>query len=845
LRRAVQLRLEPLEERMVLSGPQVINVPAGDVPALINAINQGNASQTGAIINLAQSTYNVTQIYVSSTSGVNGFMFGPTGLPPITNTITINGNGAIIQRSLTSAQDFRLFMVSGGSAVSGNVPAMTEGDLTLNNVQIQGGFEQGGNGTAGGGGGLGAGGAIFNMGILNLNNDTFDNNKAVGGSSLGGAGGGGGGMGGGSGSAVNNGNADSTGDGGGMGGPLIGIAFPNLPLGGLGVVNGNGAGGSGAGFNQGGMNAKGVPGAAGGGNSALATFNGDGGDGGFGVVGGTKLNGGDGGQFGSGGTIFTPFDAGGGGGGVGGGGSVGFSAGGDGGFGGGGASTGGAIISNGQASGFYGGYGGFGGGGGQGFSATVPNETGLGGFGGGDNGGGGAGMGGAIFSMFGTVTIVNSTFNGNNVTGGAGAPKLTSDAGGNGGDAFGGAIFNLDGNVNMTFVSISGNTATGGTAGAGGGLAGKADGAGFYTLAFGNNLGGTGGTVANVVLINSIIGQNTGSGNGAVPSVDMVNDASDSRFTNTAQVLGNTNLIPTAAMHNGDGITILNPSVVANNFSMPNLGPLQNNGGLTPTLAVTPNSPAKGAANPSLGGLPTTDQRGFPRGKTPGLVDLGAYQSQNTVTTLSGMSSAYSPTTGTTITLSSTTTKVGGGVVSSGSVVFQFGNNVQTASINSQGQAGALFTFPPSVLPGPYFISATYNDTAIPAVLASSVATGTLVIPGEATHTTITSTNTQYQLFNQLDTITALVTDAAGNPVNGGTVTLTDGGQFITANVQNGVATAVFNFSLFNEIPGAHGVNAFFSGFNFLGASSGSATVPDSTLAYYFQLIFLQMIFGF
>jgi len=53
----------------------------------------------------------------------------------------------------------------------------------------------------------------------------------------------------------------------------------------------------------------------------------------------------------------------------------------------------------------------------------------------------------------------------------------------------------------------------------------------------------------------------------------------------------------------------------------PKLGPLQDNGGPTPTEALLPGSPAIGAGDPAL--LNTLDQRGYNRG-TP--VDIGAFQ---------------------------------------------------------------------------------------------------------------------------------------------------------------------------------------------------------------------------
>lgn len=123
------------------------NVPAGDVNALIEAINNANNETLYPgpdTINLAAgSTYTLTV--------VNNNTDGPNGLPSITSTITINGNGAIIERS-TSAPGFRIFHVS------------SQGNLTLNNLTVRQGSTN-------------PGGGIYNQGKLTLNNSTVSNNS--------------------------------------------------------------------------------------------------------------------------------------------------------------------------------------------------------------------------------------------------------------------------------------------------------------------------------------------------------------------------------------------------------------------------------------------------------------------------------------------------------------------------------------------------------------------------------------------------------------------------------------------------------------------------------------------
>ena len=72
------------------------------------------------------------------------------------------------------------------------------------------------------------------------------------------------------------------------------------------------------------------------------------------------------------------------------------------------------------------------------------------------------------------------------------------------------------------------------------------------------------------------------------------------------------------------------------NNTDPMLGPLQNNGGPTPTMALPPVSPAIDAGNPTgckdtQGNLLKTDQRGYPRydPEDPRGCDMGAYERQS------------------------------------------------------------------------------------------------------------------------------------------------------------------------------------------------------------------------
>lgn len=136
---------------------------------------------------------NLTGAYISSST----LLGGQAGLPDITSTITIQaGAGSIISGNSTS---FRLFNV------------MTNGNLTLDGITVQGGQIVGNNASVGGGAfyvalgrtltllnstiqhnsamhsnavtnGRGStGGAIYSLGMVNLTNTTMNNNIAQGG----------------------------------------------------------------------------------------------------------------------------------------------------------------------------------------------------------------------------------------------------------------------------------------------------------------------------------------------------------------------------------------------------------------------------------------------------------------------------------------------------------------------------------------------------------------------------------------------------------------------------------------------------------------------------------------
>ena len=200
-------------------------------------------------------------------------------------------------------------------------------------------------------------------------------------------------------------------------------------------------------------------------------------------------------------------------------------------------------------------------------------------------------MGGAVFNNEGTVTIEDSTFNGNTAAGGTGV---------NAGKGLGGAIFSRNGLLTLLNSTISGNTAAQG-------------GQGVYVL-------GDGAT-ATASINNTIIGQSTTN-----PTItDFVANTINFGGRNTS---GINNLIRTATNFSGTIASAADPLLAA----------LANNGGPTFTMALLPGSPAISSTP-----MPNGDQRGFTRTND----DIGAY-AYYAAPTVSSISPATGSTAGST-----------------------------------------------------------------------------------------------------------------------------------------------------------------------------------------------------
>ena len=170
-----------------MSTAQAAGITVGGSCTLVDAITAAN---TDAAVGGCAAGSGDDTIFLPANSTItltSPDMTNTSGLPQITSTIIIEGNGATITRD-SSASAFRIFSV------------LSTGNLTLNNTTVSGGLSDNGGGIAVYAGTLtlnnstvsgntaGAGGGIFSRGgsTATLNNSTVSGNTASGDASLGG-----------------------------------------------------------------------------------------------------------------------------------------------------------------------------------------------------------------------------------------------------------------------------------------------------------------------------------------------------------------------------------------------------------------------------------------------------------------------------------------------------------------------------------------------------------------------------------------------------------------------------------------------------------------------------------
>jgi hypothetical protein len=210
--------------------------------------------------------------------------------------------------------------------------------------------------------------------------------------------------------------------------------------------------------------------------------------------------------------------------------------------------------------------------------------------------------GGGICQTGGTLTINNSTI-------GSSSTLLANSANGSGGGIYNG------GTLTISNATIYGNRAING----GGGI-------------------DNGGTVM-ALINNSTISENSAIVGGGIDGLATLQNSIVDSNSSGGNCSGT--IVSTGYNLSSDNTCKFNHAGDLNNTG-PLLGPLQNNGGPTQTMALLPGSPAIDAGNPTgctdgHGHLLKTDQRGMPRpdkDKIPLQLDklgcdIGAYESQS------------------------------------------------------------------------------------------------------------------------------------------------------------------------------------------------------------------------
>jgi hypothetical protein len=242
-------------------------------------------------------------------------------------------------------------------------------------------------------------------------------------------------------------------------------------------------------------------------------------------------------------------------------------------------------------------------------------------------GGNGVIVGGGIAS-YGTLTVVDSTFSGNSANGslsGGGAISTSGSASvtgstlsGNSASAGGAILNNNVGPLTMLNCTLSGNSAVLNGSGSGLGGAIYTEGGGLTLTSCTLSANSADRLAGGIVMSNgheTTLGNTIIAGNSAPVgfSPDVVVFSSAPINSNGYNLIGNGG--------SASGFTATDLIGTAANPIDPQLGPLQDNGGPTQTMAPLAGSPALDAGDPAQ--LGAADQRGVTRA---GGVNIGAYQ---------------------------------------------------------------------------------------------------------------------------------------------------------------------------------------------------------------------------
>ena len=433
------------------------------------------------------------------------------------------------------------------------------------------------------------------------------------------------------------------------------------------------------------------------------------------------------------------------------------------------------------------------------------------------------GGGGAIFNS-GTLTVSNCTLSNNNAfayaggifNGGTLSVSNCTFSNNSAGSAYvGGAIYNQD------TLTVSNSTFLGNSAGGAGGIAtGMLSTLTVSNSTFSANVGGGIANGGTVMVRNSTFYNNSGAGiendYASNPVTLTVNDCTlygnsgggINNYSGDAPTLTNTIVAGnTSSSNNGPDINGAVISTSANNLIgdgtgmsgisngngnhnqvgtssspiAPKLGPLQNNGGPTATMALQAGSPAIGngeiVTDPTTGQPVTTDQQGYPRPSSN--PDIGAYQTKTKAGTTTTVTSSSNPSVfGQSVTFTATVSSSLTGMT--GTVTFQDGAiSIGTGTVGG-GKATLAASF---TLVGTHTITAFYSGDS------NFLSSDNTTVPfqqtvNQASTTTTVTSSVNPSVFGQSVTFTATVSSTTRMT---GTVTFLDGSVTLGTGALSGL----------------------------------------------------------
>jgi Fibronectin type III domain len=390
---------------------------------------------------------------------------------------------------------------------------------------------------------------------------------------------------------------------------------------------------------------------------------------------------------------------------------------------------------------------------------TMSYNTAQGGAGGSDptNGTGGFAFGGGIDIGISSSQLFNSTFYGNAAIGGSGVNAGTGDGGGIGDSTA------VDGGLGALVLindTIVANRAQAGVASTGTTAQGNGGGVNDNPL---------GAADLQMVIANTLLSENVAD--------------SDADFSGTTghtddDLLSDQN--SSAEFTPGDDLFLPSAST---------LGPLQNNGGLTATVALLPGSPAiaQGDLAPVSGANLKFDQRGLGR-TVSGTVDIGAYEFQGATSTTALGVSTNSVNVGQSVLFTASVT--GAAVTPTGTVTFEDTVNGITFSLGSVTLSNGSAALNTTLLPqGNNSVTADYSGDTIYNGSTSTIQPVTIVVPtGNAYAPLPTVNDSTFATDNNLRNAIAAANSDTGTA--GDTILLQSGTYALTGPALNITNTA-------------------------------------------------------